>query len=237
MVVLNLPILRKTVIKMNLPSKHIQIEKANSRIFTVAAIASVVIIFSLLSAKTLLSQVNHQRHVIGARNDAVKQLKKNIEVAGSLESFFSAFNTATPNIIGGNPDNSATGPSDGDSARITLDALPSVYDYPALVTSLEKILKNEQLTNIEITGVDQSGTFSNDPLTNPTPQLVEVTISGTGNYVSLQNVIKDLERSIRPFDLVTFKLEGSESKLKMTAKLNTYYQQSKSLDYTTKEVK
>ena len=223
--------------KVNISSKHLQIEQANSRIVIVVAVASVITIFSLMSAKTLLSQINHQRHIISARNDAVKQLKKNIEVANSLEKYFDAFNSANPNIIGGIANNDSHGPSDGDNARITLDALPSVYDYPALVTSLEKILKTQNLTNIGITGTDQSDTLKNESTTNPKAQPIEITINGTGSYGAIQNVIKDLERSIRPFDVVTFELKGDESKLDMTVKVNTYYQQAKSLGSQIKEVK
>lgn len=223
--------------QVKIPTKHVQIEQANSRIFTVVAIASVVAIFSLVSAKTLISQINHQRHVIGARSAAVKQLKSNIETADSLEKYFDAFNSANPNLIGGIANNSATGPSDGDNARITLDALPSVYDYPALVTSLEKILKDDQITSITITGTDQSDTQDNSATTNPKATPIEITISGTGNYAAIQKVIKDLERSIRPFDLLSLELQGSEAKLQMTAKLNTFYQQAKSLEGGTKEVK
>ncbi len=223
--------------KVNIPTKHMQIEQANSRIMLVVAVASVVTIFSLVSAKTLLLQINHQRHIIGARSAAVKQLKKNIEVADSLENYFDAFNSANPNMIGGIANNSATGPSDGDNARITLDALPSVYDYPALVTSLEKILKTQQLSAISITGTDQSDTQDNKPSVSPKAGPIEIISSGTGNYDAIQNVIKDLERSIRPFDIVKFELQGNETKLQMTATVTTYYQQAKSLDHATKEVK
>lgn len=222
---------------IKIPSKHLQIEKANSRIMAVVAVASVVTIFSLMSAKTMVSQINHQRHVLSARSDAVKQLKKNNEVAANLETYFDAFNSANPNMIGGIANNASTGPADGDNARITLDALPSVYDYPALVTSLEKILKDEQLTGITITGTDQSDSLSSEPTAQPSPAKIEITISGTGNYASIQNVIKDLERSIRPFDMVVLELQGDEAKLQMTAKVITYYQPAKSLETGTKEVK
>lgn len=220
-----------------LQSKHLQIEQTNSRIFVVVAVATVISVFSLVSAKTLLSQINHQRHVVSARSAAVEQLEKNIKTAKTLDSFFEVFNNSNPNIIGGIANNNSSGPSDGDNARITLDALPSIYDYPALLTSLEKIMKNGQLANISVDGTDQSDTMDNKASAEPKPVPIEVTIKGTGSYGAIQNVIKDLERSIRPFDITLLTLTGDESKLEMTAKAVTYYQQAKSLESSTKEVK
>jgi hypothetical protein len=222
---------------INLSSKHLKIDQANSTIMVVVAVASVITIFSLVSVKALLAQASHQRHVLTAKNIAVKQQKKNLETAKNLETPFAAFNQSNPNIIGGAADNNSTGIIDGDNARIALDALPSQYDFPALISSLEKILLKNGITTPLVTGTDLSNTLNSLATATPQPTTVTVTVGGVSSYQSAQNFIKDLEHSIRPFDVTNLELSGNETSMQMTLNVNTYYLQAKSLDNGSKEVK
>lgn len=222
---------------MNLSGKHLKIDQANSTIMAVVAVASVITIFSLVSVKALLAQASHQRHVLNAKNVAVKQQQKNLSIAKNLQTPFASFNQSNPNIIGGAADSTSVGPIDGDNARIALDALPSQYDFPALISSLEKILLKNGITTPSVTGTDQSDTLSSSATASPQPTMVSVTVGGISGYQAVQNFIKDLERSIRPFDITTLELTGNESSMQMTLGVNTYYLQAKNLDNGTKEVK
>jgi hypothetical protein len=213
-----------------------QIDKAGSAIVLSISIATVVTIFSLMSVKTLLSQANYQRKVVNDKHAAIKQLRSNIDVVNTLVAQFKIFDSANPNIIGG-ASNSSKGAKDGDNARIALDALPSQYDFPALVSSIEKVIKAGGLSNPTIGGTDQSAQNSNDPATEPIPIPIALTVGGSGAYNTIQNVIKDLERSIRPFDPITLQISGGASSMQLTLNMNTYYQQAKSLDYQMKGTK
>lgn len=123
--------------------KHLQIDKASNMMMIVVALSSVAIVFSLVSTKTLLSQSSYQKRVLSEKKKAIKQLQDNISAAQTLKTQYDVFVKGNPNIIGGIGGQNANGPSasgqDGDNAKIVLDALPSEYDFPALISSVEKI--------------------------------------------------------------------------------------------------
>ena len=118
-------------------AKHLQINKANSNMVIIIAVAAFVVVFSLVASRALLEKSSYQRRVIAAKQKASNQLKANVEASKSLQASYKTFVSNPNNIIGGNP--SGSGDNDGDNAKITLDALPSQYDFPALTSSLEKI--------------------------------------------------------------------------------------------------
>lgn len=224
---------------MRLPAsvKHLQINKAGSAIVTSISIATVVTIFSIVSVKTLLSQASYQRNVVNAKHAAINQLRSNIDAVNTLVAQFKIFDSANPNVIGGVGTSSSTGAKDGDNARIALDALPSQYDFPALISSIEKVVSSDGLASPTITGTDQSAQNNNSPAIDPVPVPIAVTVGGSGSYTAVKNLIKDFEHSIRPFDPTTLQLSGNGSSLQLTLNMNTYYQQAKSLDYQMKGTK
>jgi hypothetical protein len=226
-------------VKLPTATKHTQINKAQSAMLATITIASVVSIFCLFSAKALLSQAAYQRKVVNANHVAVKQLQNNVTAAKQLATQYSTvFEGGSPtNIIGGKNDTDSNAvPPNGDNARIVLDALPSQYDFPALVSSLSKVMNADSIGNQSITGTDESATVSNSPTISPEPQQIQVTISGSASYTAIQTFIKDLERSIRPFDVTSLQLSGPQNQITFSLTVNTYYQLAKSLSITTKEI-
>jgi hypothetical protein len=222
------------------PSKRVQIDKAQSTMIAVIACATIVTIFCLVSMKSLFSQATYQRRVVNARNLAVKQLQANVTSAHALDTQYNnVFEGSDPvNIIGGKNDSSATAtPPDGDNARVVLDALPSKYDFPATVTSISNLLASDGLINPSITGTDQTATISSDASANPKPAPIQFDVQAVGSYSAVQTFIKDLERSIRPFDVTNLTLSGNESQMTVSLTVNTYFQPAKSLTFTTKEIK
>lgn len=214
-----------------------QIDKAKSSMVVVVALSTVVTIFCLISTKSLLSQGNYQRQVINERNKAVKQLKANITAANQLKrNFEEVFQNSGPiNIIGGKNDKSqAAIPPDGDNARIVLNALPSSYDFPALVTSMDKILKSNGVSSPSVGGTDQPVGAVNAPAANPEPIRIDVPISGTANFTQLKTLMNDLQRSIRPYDITSLQISGNNSNMSFNFQMHTYYQPPKSLDVGSK---
>jgi hypothetical protein len=63
-----------------------------------------------------------------------------------------------------------------------------------------------------------------------------LSISGTTTYSGAERLIKDLERSIRPFDATKLSISGSGA-ITVNIDVNTYYQPAKSLMISDKEVK
>ncbi len=218
---------------------NLKAERTNSSILVIVAIATVIIVFCLVSARALLNQGAYQRRVVNEKNKTVQQLEKNIEAAETLTGQYRSFETANPNIIGGPsqvPDNAE--PPAGKNSRIVLDSLPNTYDFPALISSLSKVLSMHGFVDTSIGGTDQSAEQSAEPEANPTPTLIEqIPITGSANYGQVQGLVKDLERSIRPFDITSLQLSINNNNIQMSLNLNTYYQVSKGVILEKKEVK
>ncbi|MDB5170244.1 MAG: hypothetical protein JWN82_640 [Candidatus Saccharibacteria bacterium] len=214
--------------KVELSSKRLQISKANLYMVTVVSIACFVSIFALTASKALLSQRGYQAKVISQKVTAKTQLQANLKARDQLVSQYKLFVGSGTNIIGGS--STGTGDRDGDSAKIILDALPSKYDYPALATSLEKLMTASGLSIGSITGTDdelnQSGTGNSG-----TPTLVDMpfVIVFDGQSANTQDFLSVLQRSIRPMQVQQITITGSDAKLSTSITAKTYYQPEKSL--------
>lgn len=216
-----------------------KIDSGQKRLIILISLSTIVTIFSLVSTKTLLSYASYHRHELAAKKAVVKQLEANIATANSLQTQYQTFDSVNPNYIGGkNTTDPNTAPPDGDNARLVLDALPSNYDFPALISSVSKILTNDGIASPGIAGSDLSATTSSVATTKPSPVAIPLSINGLASYSSAQNLIRDLERSIRPFDVMTLDFGGTNSAIAFSAGLNTYFQPAKVLGAGgTKEVK
>ncbi len=216
-------------------TKQLQIDKANLRIVTAVSIAAFITVFSLVASKSLLSQRSYQAKVIAKKQIAKDTLEANIRASKQLVSSYQTFVQTSTNVIGGNPQ--GQGDRDGDNARIVLDALPSKYDFPALTTSLDKILSKDYKIE-SINGTDDEINQST-VVQSATPQKVEIPfqVVVTTNSQALQGLLTVFERSIRPMDIQTLALSGKSDALNVTITAKTYYQPEKSLQITSQVVK
>ncbi|HET9721807.1 MAG TPA: hypothetical protein VFP32_02145 [Candidatus Saccharimonadales bacterium] len=220
--------------------KRIQISKAQSTMMAATVVATIITVFCLVSVKSLVAQARFQSHVISARRTASQQLQDNVTTAKTLDDQYNQVfeGGSTTNLIGGRNDTSPNAiPPDGDNGRLVLDALPTSYDFPALLTSLSKLLAQDGLGSPSIGGSDQSSTVNDQPVSNPQPANIDIAISGTGSASNIQSLIKDLERSIRPFNITKVSLNGSETNMTVNITATTYYQPGKTLNLNTKEVR
>jgi hypothetical protein len=218
--------------------KRLKIAKSESRLVIIIAVATIVTVFSLVSAKTLFSQASYNKRVLDARRDALNQLKANIEAANTLVNQYQVFQSGNTNIIGGkNSTDANLQPPDGDNARLVLNALPAKYDFPALISSITKILDKNGMKNQLIDGKDESSSIKSDPTTNPEPAKITLTVSGSGSYQAINALIKDFERSTRPFDITKVDIKGNESNMSVTLTMDTYFQPALTLDLAMKEIK
>jgi len=216
--------------------KRALIEKSNTTIVVVTSVAAFIVVFSLVASWSLFNQFLYQNKVIGLNRTALDQLNKDIESTKSLETSYNAFISTPVNAIGGNPQ--GTGSQDGTNAKIILDALPSKYDYPALVTSLENILTSQAVQIQSITGTDDAVTqAANQSSAAPTPQPMPFQVVVTGNYQAIQNVVNAFQRSVRPFQVQTMELSGDQSQLTLTINAQTYWQPAKNLDISSEVVR
>src|SRR3989344_1050345 len=207
--------------KINFSSKRLQISKANSAIVAATATATFLVIFSLVAGKTLLSKRSYQARVIGEKKTALKQLEENEKNVEKLVASYKIFVEKPENAIGGV--STGTGDRDGDNAKIILDALPSKYDFPALATSIEKLLidRNYQIESISGTDleVEQSAKSSSS---NPEPVEIPFDLSVKGNFTSFKSLMEVFELSIRPFYVNTLSISGDKDDLSLNINAKTY---------------
>lgn len=216
-------------------TKRSLITKANSTMVITTGVAAFLVVFCLVASKTLLSQANYQNKVISKKKTAVTQLKANISAKDSLVSSYKSFVNTPQNVLGGNP--TGTGAQDGDNAKLVLDALPSKYDFPALATSLEKMITSQNLSIQSITGTDEEAT--QDTSAQGAPQAVEMPfeVQVSGSYDSIKGLVDAFGRSIRPFQIQTIELSGGESSMTATISAKTFYQPEKTFKVQSEVMK
>jgi hypothetical protein len=216
-------------------TKRTLITKANSTMVLATGIAAFVVVFSLVASKTLISQASYQNRVIAAKKTALKTLEDDLAARDSLVASYKNFVGTPQNVLGGNPE--GTGNKDGDNAKIILDALPSKYDFPALATSLEKLIEGQGLTILNITGTDEEITQAvNQNTAEPQPIAMPFQVQVTGSYDSVQGLVDVFKRSIRPFQVTKIELSGDEGSMTATIDAKTFYQPEKSLNIRTEVV-
>lgn len=214
--------------------KQMQINKANMRMVVAVAVSAAVVVFSLVASRALLQKRSYQAKVIGAKEKAVNQLEANIVAANQLTAAYQTFVSTSTNVLGGNPQ--GTGDKDGDNAKIILDALPSQYDFPALASSLEKILTSNNLKIDSITGTDDEIAQGQPHEDGLQPIEIPFTIAVTTNVDGAKNLVSVLQRSIRPINIRSIQITGSNSDLKVTIDAVTYYQPQKTVDIKTEVI-
>lgn len=219
-----------------LSSKRNLIDKANTTVVIVVSAAAFLFVFSAVATKTLVSQAGYQNRVIAEKRKARDQLTKNKEAVKELKKSYSKFVAKEPNVIGGNI--IGVSPKDGDNTKIILDALPSNYNFPALATSLEVLVANQNLKINSIAGTDDEvSQAENKTSINPQPIAIPFDLSISSNYESVKNVVGAFEKSIRPIQLLTFDLSGDKDELTLAVGAQTYFQPAKSMNITSKVVK
>ncbi len=217
--------------------KHMAIDKTNTQLVAVVAVAAFVTVFTLVAARSVWSQVQYQAKVVSAKEAAHQQLKKNEAAFGSLASAYKGFDAAPINVIGGNAQ--GTGDNDGPNSKIVLDALPAKYDFPALTSSIEKILTDRGFHVTSIGGTDdQLNQQTNVSSPSPQPVSVPFTFNVDGaNYASIGQLMTALQQSIRPIQIDSITLAGGASNMTLTVDAHTWYQPAKNLTITQKVVK
>ena len=212
--------------------KQLKIDKANSVIVGVTSAAVFILIFSLISCKSLLSQRSYNSRLGTAQQVSLNQLKADVSAENVLFSHYQTFISPSQNIIGGS--SGGSGVNDGNNAQIILDALPSQYDFPALVTSMQALLSRESVKLDSIGGSDNELQYQS----NTAPASVPIPISFTldGPYQSVENVITDVQNSIRPIQIQSMQLSGDESDIQLTVSAQTFYQPEQNFAITQKAV-
>jgi len=223
--------------KSEVSSKRVAIDKASAQMVAIIAASAFVTVFCLMASKQVLSQNQYNSRVMSAKQKAYNQLQDNINAFDDLQKSYKAFNSTSTNVIGGLAD--GTGDNDGSNSKIILNALPSTYDFPALTSSLEKMMTDRGLKVSSITGTDdQVNQQGNTESSSPEPVEIPFTFTITGaNYKAVNELFKALQSSIRPFQVDKVDISGGENNMTVTVEAHTYFQPARSIQPTTKVVK
>ncbi len=222
--------------KIGLSAKRIKINQANTVMVGALAISSFLVVFSLVASKALLSQRAYQARVIDKKQAAVDQLETNLKAIEPLVNAYKVYTNKPQNVLGGNPEGDSG--NDGDNAKIVLDALPSKYDFPAMATSLEKLMAQKGVKINSIQGTDQEAAQAGQGVgSSPKPVEMPFEINATAKYPSIQSVVLIFEKSIRPFYIDKLKFSGSDGELTLDMTAKTYYQPERDLTFQTEVVK
>lgn len=204
-------------------TKHSEIDKNQAIIFAILAVASFIVVFSGFTLRALFAQQQYQSAVITEKEQALEEIEDSLASAEGLQRAYTAFISQPENIIGGFSE--GEGEQAGDSARIVLDALPSQYDFPAFITSVEQILLRQQITIDTISGADEELELRD--IESDEPIQIPLSVGFTGNYEAIQNTVAALEASIRPFSFQTIGLQGDDENLRVEMRGHSYFQPGK----------
>lgn len=222
--------------KKHFSAKKLAIDKSNASTIVAMGIAAFVSVFCLVASKSLLDQRGYQAKVESKKTIALKQLKSNIKSVDQLVISYQEFAGATENVLGGNPKGNAD--RDGENPRIVLDALPSKYDFPALTTSIEKMLKDNNFVIDNITGTDDEvAQATTQELDTPQPVEMPFSVEALAPQGTGKQLLRLFERSIRPIQIQKLIIDGQGTEIKFTITAKTYFQPEKSLGVRTELVR
>jgi len=212
-------------------SKRAQIDKSKARLFAIIVLASFISVGALVVSKGLFSEASYLNRVAAEKEKAVDQLETNKSAVSALSESYKTFATQNPNLLGGKI--IGTEERDGDNGRLILDALPSSYDFPALATSLEKLLAGYKINSIS--GNDDVSAQTESQAT----ELVEMPflLNVTTDYAGFQKLIGSFDRSIRPIQVVSMQLTGTNASLQVNLNAKTFYQPERGLKIEKVDVK
>ena len=205
--------------KMNVSLKHVQIDKANTVVVAAVAIAAFVLVITSFAVIALLDLRSYQAQVIKEKEATRDLLESNLVAAEELQRSYQQFNQAPVNVIGGISD--GDGQNDGSNARIVLDALPSSYDFPALITGIERILVNAAVSILDISGTDEE--IESRDLGGAEPIAMPFSFEITTNYDSLRSLFDTLEQSTRPYSIDSFEMRGDDDDLTFEVRARSYF--------------
>lgn len=200
--------------------KRQQIEVAGRVMFIWIAIAAVAVSFCVATGQYLFSRWVHNNKVIAAKNEASDTLSKNIVNSKELKQNVDA-------LVASQPLASVKTNEADQNAKSVLDALPTTFDSAALGTSLQQAILNRSGVAIENLTVPQD--VPAEQLLASTPQEMQFSFVISGSYSQIQSAILDIERTIRPFKILTMNLTGSDTNLRASVEAATYYQPAKTV--------
>ena len=193
-------------------SRRDKIARANSTVFVAVAIASVVVVMSIISIRFLWNQKSYNDSVISSKTEVRDQINTNLSNLDELKNEFPALKDRSTN-----------------NSETILHALPPVYDYAGLASSISFLARESGVRFSGGIGEDASAAAIRSAPTSA-PVEIPLSLSVEGDYTTIRRFIRNLELSIRPFTVTAVDYSGTSSSLTAGITATTYYQPARSLD-------
>lgn len=210
--------------------KRRQIQRASRAMFIWVAIAAMLVSFSVVALQFFAQQWLFNNKVLAAKYKANDTLSKSIHSVDALKS----------NINGlvANPDLSSVRNSNNENnLQVILDALPTKADVAATATSIQQVIAAGSGVSLDSLSppTDADVNAADSSVTGVQP--LQFSLVAIGTYQQIQSFLQNLEKTIRPMNIVTLDVSGADASLRANITLNTYYLPTTTVDVKKQGVK
>lgn len=209
--------------------KRALIAKANRIMFMWVAGISVIVGFAGVASWFLLQQLWFNQRILAEKSDTVKTLEHNLSVIETVEAEVRMLNSneslMAARVLGTD-----------DALRVILDALPSEPNALALGNSLQnRLLADIDGLTIESLQVEPVDVFAEGDLAVTDTEgeftnVIPLRFTVVGNSIALQQLLQQLERSIRVIDITALTIESQGSQQALTVEARAFYEPARILE-------
>lgn len=217
--------------------KRTQIAKANRTMFLWIAAASALVGCAVVISIFMIQKVVFNERVLAEKQNTVSILEKNNKVVAQLEDSIRILDTneALMSVKANETDQ---------AIQVILDALPAEANSLAVGASLQNKLLNgingltiESLQVDPVVGVEVLGDgISADSGGEEVVNAISFQVTAMGSEQAIKEVLNKLERSIRPIEILSVRIEGSGSSMTIFIQARTYYEPKKTIELQKKEI-
>lgn len=222
--------------------KRQKIQDSSKQMFLWVAGMSAAVGIALVVSWFLWNQIAFKTKVVSAKNDTVRTLRANNQVAPQLRDNIRVLETNTALA-------EAKAQDDQRALQVILDALPADANSLALGASLQnRLARNISGLTIESLTVaptseeqwqaeDSTAAIPADEGLDAAQSRIQVTLTATSrDATALNEFLQRLERSIRVIDIERLTMERSTSEYTLNVVAHGYYQPAREITLKTEVV-
>lgn len=204
--------------------KRQQIDSSKRTMFIAVASSAFISGVALVVTFFLVQQIWFHIKVIGAKQDTLSTIKKNITEVDDLKDNVRVLETNEAL-------NSVKSSNDSSALQVVLDALPTEPNADALGASLQdKFIGGVSGIRIDSLAVDNVDTEDGDGS-------IGFTMTVHGSADGLKELMTRFERSIRVIKLLSVNIQSGDDGLTMTIGGEAYYEPGRTIELGTEVVK
>lgn len=211
--------------------KRQQIRTANKTVFAWIVGASVVVGICGVVSQFLVRELIFKDKIYSELSTTNDTLKKNIKAYDGLKSGVSKL-VADENLTKLKKDDEST------ALQVVIDALPTEENRSALATSMQsEVLGPTQVSISSFSAVDNNGVSTGSANGVSGVGEMNFSFSINGSYDQVAQAIRNMELSIRPMNIKSFDIQGTESNFRASIQATTYYNHMQNIELKSKVVK